>query len=214
MPNEPHPDGTPTRLHPSLSAADAGQLLRSRRLARGLTMDDVVARSEVPTRQYVQKLESGGVHPAKSKYLPSLIGVLGLTEADWANLTGQPRLAGLPDVLHPHRLTAATRLTEPVLPPLGAYTVELDPGVLILDTTDAMRVPVPGGTYVVRMSLPLPAGFPRHRLYARATCLAATAGEVLFAAHGHALRADQLTVEGRVLFEGHRLDIPQAPEGA
>lgn len=105
-----------------LTPAEAGDLLRRRRNAIALTQAQVVARSTVPTTQYLTNLESGRVSPARSKHLLSLAQVLGLTPADLAPITGvqvppQPVNIYTPTLLNmashfanPHTRPAAVRM--------------------------------------------------------------------------------------------------------
>lgn len=189
-------------MRSALRAKEAGTLLKMKRQALGLTLEDVVARSDVPSRQYLHKLESGGVHPARSKYLASLVPVLSLSDGDWANLTGQPRMTTAVDVLHPHPLNAMAMLGNSVLPERAAYTLESDPGVIILDTSEAKKTLQAGKSYVVVPVAPVTSA----RLFFRARVVAQSDGDLRVLLNDHAYLAHEVRIIGRVLFEGHALD--------
>lgn len=65
-----------------LTPQEAGALLKERREAKGLTQEQVVEGTTVPTASYLSNLEAGKVNPARSKHLPSLSQFLRLSEDD------------------------------------------------------------------------------------------------------------------------------------
>lgn len=184
--------------------AESGAFLRRRRLDLELTLDQVVERAGIPSRQYLHKLESGGVHAAKSKYLPHLVSVLSLSEDDWSYLTGQPRMvSGSIDILNPVLLNAATALVlnPDDLPEIGAYRLESEPGVIVMSRQSDRMVLTPGGTYVV-----VTLGEPRRRVFSRGQVVVHGDGQLLVVVDGRAYPPESVHVVGRIVFEGRALE--------
>ncbi|KEF35513.1 hypothetical protein RDMS_01810 [Deinococcus sp. RL] len=65
-----------------LTPQEAGGLLKERREAKGLTQEQVVDGTTVPSGSYLSNLESGKVNPGRSKHFPSLAAFLGLSEEE------------------------------------------------------------------------------------------------------------------------------------
>lgn len=77
-------DDTISRLDP----VAAGQLIRQRRVALGLTLAQVVERTTLPSTQYLSGIEAGRTHAGRSRHLPGLVNVLGLTPDEVGQLMG------------------------------------------------------------------------------------------------------------------------------
>lgn len=62
-----------------MDAKAAGKLMQAHRKRKGLTQDQVVERSTVPTPQYLSALENGRYDVRNSEHFKSLIALYGLT---------------------------------------------------------------------------------------------------------------------------------------
>nr|WP_246581250.1 helix-turn-helix transcriptional regulator [Deinococcus aestuarii] len=71
-----------------LDAHAAGQFIRQRRVALGLTLAQVVEQTTLPSTQYLSGLESGRTHVGRSRHLPGLVTALALTPDEVSQLTG------------------------------------------------------------------------------------------------------------------------------
>ncbi|MBB5233189.1 helix-turn-helix domain-containing protein [Deinococcus budaensis] len=183
------------------SAEEAGQLLRRKRRALDLTLEDVVARSNVPSKQYLSKLESGTVHPGRSRYVGSLAPVLGLSEQEMANITNQPRPMEAVDLLRPSHLDAVGVLAGLSLPPLGAYVLEREPGIIVMDATEDEKRLVAGRQYVMILR-ERPQGT---QVFLRARALREGEASLVLATSDRLYRPDEVRIVGRIVFEGQLL---------
>lgn len=66
----------------SATPQEIGALLRTRREEKGLTQEQVVENTTVPTASYLSNLEAGKVNPARSKHFASMATFLRLSEED------------------------------------------------------------------------------------------------------------------------------------
>lgn len=71
-----------TETAPSLSAPEAGELLRRKLRELGLTQAQLAARAGIPDPGYLSHLLGGRVNVAESKYLRAIADVLGLTPGE------------------------------------------------------------------------------------------------------------------------------------
>lgn len=92
-----------------MDAKEAGQAMRRFRQRRGLTQEQVVEQSTVPTPQYLSALENGRHDIRNSDHFPSLAQVLGLSNDEirelrpdliWEDRPGPP----IPPVVEPVEL--------------------------------------------------------------------------------------------------------------
>lgn len=65
-----------------MDAKEAGQIMQGHRKRLGLTQDQVVERSSVPTPQYLSALENGRYDVRNSEHFKSLVELYGLTADD------------------------------------------------------------------------------------------------------------------------------------
>ncbi|CAM4252398.1 helix-turn-helix domain-containing protein [Deinococcus marmoris] len=116
-----------------LSSEQAGQLLRRRRQALGLSAQAVVDATAMPRVQYLSHLERGGVHAARSQYWPALQAALKLSGADVAAIEGQDveRKETIPDVRYPLPESALVQGT-------GTQAYQFGPDVLLVDHTQCV----------------------------------------------------------------------------
>lgn len=187
---------------PSLSAREAGQVLKQRRLELGLKLADVTVRSTVPNVAYLGSLESGRNNVLRSKHLASLTRALELSEGDLARLTGRPMLSALVDVRQPTRLNRATVLAGGWAGgQASAYTLDEAPQtILVIDP--AQRALAVGRHYVI---LVLATGEVVRSVGVKGHGKVKGRGKVQVLQGSQVLAPDEVRVLGRIVHEGRAL---------
>lgn len=89
----------------TISAAQAGDFIREKRKAKGYTQGQVARLVGLPNENYLTSYESGKTDVRKSKYLPQLVAVLGITAQEMRERMGM------------EMLIAPTASPEETLPP-------------------------------------------------------------------------------------------------
>ena len=69
-----------------MDAKEVGKLMQTHRKQKGLTQDQVVERSTVPTPQYLSALENGRYDVRNSEHFKSLVSLYGLTADEVAEI--------------------------------------------------------------------------------------------------------------------------------
>ena len=87
-----------------MDAKAAGKLMQAHRKRKGLTQDQVVDQSTVPTPQYLSALENGRYDVRNSEHFRSLIGVYGLTADQVAEISPDAVITvASPEIARPPR---------------------------------------------------------------------------------------------------------------
>lgn len=86
-----------------LDAKEAGRLIKQKRQARGLTQDQLVSLTGIPSQSYLSSFENGRYHIGKSEYFPAIIRELGLTDEEVSQIN--------PDMIIRPRQTIDIQLT-------------------------------------------------------------------------------------------------------
>lgn len=73
-----------------MTAPEIGTLLREHRLAQQLTLAQVVEMTDIPSVQYLARLEAGQVNAGRSRHLPALTAALGIPRKQLEMLAGMP----------------------------------------------------------------------------------------------------------------------------
>lgn len=195
-----------------LDAKASGNLIRQRREKLRLSLAEVVARTTVPSPQYLHKLEQGLVHVGRSKHITSLAKALELTAEDLAALSNRAQRMSMVDVRYPIPFrepipfSAATIVAGTLgrrgLPDVGAYTLERQPDkVVVVDRTQ--REPAAGLHYVIVEKTVTEENSKKYGHHARA--VSGSDDSIYFVTDECLFSGTEVVIFGRIIFEGRAL---------
>lgn len=106
-----------------MNAKDAGKLMQGHRKRKGLTQDQVVERSSVPTPQYLSALENGRYDVRNSEHFKSLVSLYGLTSEQVMEVSPDALItvAAEPAPRRPTPPTRTRQLPQPLQDAIEAY---------------------------------------------------------------------------------------------